>query len=437
MGGGEKLTLQRYDTVEIKAAKTPEGFLLDSPILTRTGIFEYRRADGTIQREYRPPEEVFRADSLTTFRGKPIIMGHKPVNAANVKQHIIGTILTDGRQDGDNVRADVVIHDQGAIASGLRELSVGYKVDEEWTPGEVNGQRYDMIQRNIRVEHLGLVRKGRAGESARLRLDSAGNQELEDDMDRYDAELSAEERDKLSDDDFALPGRKYPVHDKAHAANAKARATQMLKAGHITQAEHDTVHAKANKVLGEKHDESEENRPMAKTRIDGIEYDAAPEVINFLTKETQRADEAKTKLDEMTAERDGLKAKVDAHTSEVEKVRKDAADNLAKAVKARVDLLDAAKAFKVDKADEMADKDIKLAVIKAVRGDSFDPADKSDAYIEAAFDLAKADKRNDSVADQRQKANQFKDRTDEKDTSSNAARQRMIENMQNAHKGGK
>jgi hypothetical protein len=48
------------------------------------------------------------------------------------------------------------------------------------------------------------------------------------------AKLKAAKRNKLSDSKFGLPGsRKYPVNDKAHAANAKARATQMVKKGKL------------------------------------------------------------------------------------------------------------------------------------------------------------------------------------------------------------
>lgn len=40
------------------------------------------------------------------------------------------------------------------------------------------------------------------------------------------SELTAAERDALPDSDFALPGRRYPIHDLHHAANAIARVEQ-------------------------------------------------------------------------------------------------------------------------------------------------------------------------------------------------------------------
>lgn len=39
--------------------------------------------------------------------------------------------------------------------------------------------------------------------------------------------------------------------DASHAGNAKARATQMLKRGLISEKQHQQIVAKANKVLGE------------------------------------------------------------------------------------------------------------------------------------------------------------------------------------------
>nr|DAX06403.1 MAG TPA: hypothetical protein [Caudoviricetes sp.] len=63
------------------------------------------------------------------------------------------------------------------------------------------------------------------------------------------AELTTKKRNKLPDSAFAGPDRSYPVHDKAHAANAKARATQQYEAGNLTKAQRDKIRARANKVL--------------------------------------------------------------------------------------------------------------------------------------------------------------------------------------------
>lgn len=64
------------------------------------------------------------------------------------------------------------------------------------------------------------------------------------------AKLTTKARKALPAADFAGPGRTYPVPDKAHAANAKARATQAVVAGSMSGAVKSSILSKANKVLG-------------------------------------------------------------------------------------------------------------------------------------------------------------------------------------------
>lgn len=176
MAEAPKLTrVIRLDSLPLgQAYFTPEGYLKDRPILTSTGIFEYKNPDGSIRRELRLPEEVFKAESLTSYKGKPIIITHDAglVTKDNVHQHQIGTILSDGYRSNNDVRAEIIIHDTDEMKEcGLKELSLGYELTIEETPGVWEGQEYDVIQRDILINHLALVREARAGEQARLNLD--------------------------------------------------------------------------------------------------------------------------------------------------------------------------------------------------------------------------------------------------------------------------
>ncbi len=64
--------------------------------------------------------------------------------------------------------------------------------------------------------------------------------------------LKASTRKALPKGQFGLPGeRKYPMPDSSHAANAKARATQMVKKGKLSPAAAAKIRAKANRILGE------------------------------------------------------------------------------------------------------------------------------------------------------------------------------------------
>lgn len=69
-------TVSRFDVGELRASVNEDGYLEDVPVVGRIGIQLYRNPDGSVRRELRPPEEVFNADSLASFKGKPITIGH-------------------------------------------------------------------------------------------------------------------------------------------------------------------------------------------------------------------------------------------------------------------------------------------------------------------------------------------------------------------------
>lgn len=353
----------RFDRVELKARRDEKGAIIDSPVLTRTGVFEYRNADGSIRREYRPPEAVFAADSLSAFKGLPITNGHPgKVNNNNVQSVLLGTVTSEGRRDGNDLRADVVIHATAPVdVDGNKELSVGYDVEIDETPGTTpEGERYDVKQIKIVPNHLAVVKKGRAG-NARLNLDAA------------DAESESQPEPKKEID-------------------------------------------------------------MPKVRLDnGIEYDAAPEVVHALDK--MRADSAK-----LEAERDTLKAradKADADLAAAKAAEAQIRQDAFAAAKARIDLEGKAKALGVDFKSDSTDRQLREAVIAKVRNDSVDLSAKSDAYIEAAYDLAtaQADAQQAAAGAQRAAVNgaaatgeQRKDSADQPAASASSARERMIAN---------
>lgn len=64
------------------------------------------------------------------------------------------------------------------------------------------------------------------------------------------AKLTTEQRNKLPAKTFAGPGRSYPIPDKAHAANAKARATQQENKGNLSEGQAAHIRALANRMLG-------------------------------------------------------------------------------------------------------------------------------------------------------------------------------------------
>ena len=172
--------VSRYDYGQVTNKEiTPEGYLKVMCKAARTGTQLYTRGDGTQVREYRPEEEVSKPESLASFGMKAVTLGHPRVqlDSDNTKLYQIGHAGSQVRFSDGFVEVAVVITDADAIEKinrgDAQEVSAGYRVDYDPTPGITpDGQSYDGVQRNIFVNHIAIVPKGRAGSSVRLLLDS-------------------------------------------------------------------------------------------------------------------------------------------------------------------------------------------------------------------------------------------------------------------------
>lgn len=156
---------------------TPEGWMRVPAVIGRGDVvLPYRRADGTVRWEFRPASEVTSAESIASFEAIPVTNEHPPVHldCGNVRAYKVGQTGTPVA-DGPMLRANVVIDDKVAMEdakAGKRQVSPGYRVDLDETPGVWMGQRYDAIQRNIRGNHVAIVPLGRQGPEVALRMDS-------------------------------------------------------------------------------------------------------------------------------------------------------------------------------------------------------------------------------------------------------------------------
>ena len=337
--------VQRFDSVQFKAKIDEHGFLVDRPIVARIGLQVYRTPYGE-RREFRPASEVFKADSLATFSGKPITIGHVTVTPENAKEVVVGACAGAGVPNGIGVEVPLNIYDKAAIQSAKEkrtpELSVGYTsididkpgwgnnatgeyfFDEDtpdgWKADSDDWVRFDAVQTNISVNHIAMVFRGRAG-IAKLNLDSE---------------------------------QEFPYHDDVQT----------------------------NK---------EDENMTVKIKIDSAEVEVTKDVAAHIEKLNAEIATAQGKADGLEAERDALQAKVDGIPAEIEKaVEKAKAD-----AKELADLVAVAGEVGV-KTDGLDAKAIKVAYVKEVTG--ADVSEKSDAYIDAAFDLAKD---SDKMAAQR------------------------------------
>lgn len=379
-------SVQRYERLDswmlVGCAVTDaDGFLRDSPIVARTGIYIYQQPDGTIRREYRPPEEVFDTDSEASFIGKPIVVGHPAsgiVNSDTAQDLAIGTILSSGYQkDETNIACDIVIHNPSAIGE-KRGLSLGYRVDIEEAPGITpDGQQYDVIQRNIRINHLAVVDRGRAGAKARLNLD--GDEIIEG--------VETKMKIKIDSVDFEVDEKIANYVNSLQNKEENARVKL------------DTANTELKSV-------KEQNTAL---KAD--------------------ADDKKAKLDAMTAERDGLKAKVDAADAEKEKAVKEAVEAVKADMQERAELEETAKIAKVEKTDGLTNAELKAGIVKAAFGEKFKLDGASDAYLDGAYSAAKEMLRNDNAKNQAAKAKGGAEKQETKNDSANDARSRMIARM--------
>ena len=115
---------------------------------------------------YRSGEELEKAKD--TFSSMPLLCIHKQDSATNpLKEHRVGSIGTSPLWEAPYVDNALVVTDAWAIeqinSGKLKEISCGYFFDPDFTPGEFNGVHYDFVMRNIRGNHVALVKEGRAG----------------------------------------------------------------------------------------------------------------------------------------------------------------------------------------------------------------------------------------------------------------------------------
>lgn len=365
--------------------------MIDHPILTRVGIFEYRRPDGSIRRELRLPEEVFAPESLASYKGKPVILTHEAgmIDSDNVQQEQIGTILSEGMQDGDNVRAQIIIHDARKLDYGLRELSLGYSLDLEETPGEWQGQPYDAIQRNIRVNHLALVEKARAGDSARLNIDG------EDTQAEKGGNTMSKRKDGLTPEEIAQLVEEYKKRkeqrmqgqqpDNQPAADAEGEENTQENQDEGAESAVDPVQeVKENRdrrdAAGDCETMDEANGMIAQQDAD------IQKLLDFIAQLQAKIDfdEASEPKAENNADEEGAEEASQEEKKE-ESVNMDSIDAY---ISQKIELIRLGDKLHMDGIDAMKPMDAKKAIIKKVNPNiRLDGKDK--AYIDAMYDITK------------------------------------------------
>lgn len=162
-----------------RMSKTPEGFLLCEEVpIARIGKLVYspdeidgiEPGDDGLIHVYRDEETLFSPETLASFEGKSITIGHPPefVDPENFKQYDKGTVFNVRRGTGDKSEmmvADLLVKAADAIQkvlAGLREISNGYDADYEQVSKGLARQK------NIKGNHVAFVEAGRCGSSCKI-----------------------------------------------------------------------------------------------------------------------------------------------------------------------------------------------------------------------------------------------------------------------------
>lgn len=169
---------QRFDKAYIADfSETSEGYLTVKAPITRPGVFPYLKQDGGVEMEAKLPEELFSERTIKSANAKPVTDDHptEAVTAANYSQYAKGLTHTDAEVRDKKLYISFTITDSATIKKvkdGKRELSIGFLADVSKENGEYEGMTYDSVQRNMEINHLAIVEKGRAGSTIAIRNDS-------------------------------------------------------------------------------------------------------------------------------------------------------------------------------------------------------------------------------------------------------------------------
>ncbi|TQX91309.1 DUF2213 domain-containing protein [Rhizobium sp. rho-13.1] len=338
--------------------RTTDGYLVAEARSVRTGVQLYAgsevgKPEMPVVRVYRPADQVFAQDSLQSFSHAPVTMDHpeESVTADNWKQLAVGEVSTAAKKDGEWVHLPLILKDAAAIQdveSGKCELSAGYDCELVWGDGvTADGHPYDARQQNIKINHLAIVDRARAGSQARIG-DSA--------ITWGAAPISTNDKETVPMTDVlrtvVVDGLSVSTTDQGAQAIAKLMKDLESSAAKFADAE----------------------KTGATTLADAEKAHAA----------------AIAAKDAALAEKDKqLAAKDAALDAEKAKVLSDA--DLDKRVAARASLVTIAGLLAKDvKFDGLSDAAIRKAVVTTVLGDAA-VKDKADAYIDARFEILAED----------------------------------------------
>ncbi len=274
-------------------------------VVSSDQLLTYGRADGLDgdRVELVPESTVSDAAAMNSLLFSPITNLHPPamLDGKTTGRHQAGSVI-ETKFEGGELKALGLFTDSATlddIDAGMIETSPGYTAVIDETPGELNGAKYDAIQRERRYNHWAIVPAARAGHANTLQIDGAAAGDLR--------------IQRLDEDSMAT---KVTIGDK------QVEAT-------------DEQIAKINGVLAGKSDQEEDDEEMD-AHLNKEEEDAKPPVTP--------ANDTKSAADSLRELFDALQPEVATKVSDavVAKIHADEETKLA-ATRARAAIMDTAK----------------------------------------------------------------------------------------------
>ena len=143
--------------------------------LSKVGVFEYlgssigAKHPDRIYKVYRPESELSSPETIESFKLLPWITEHLMLGEGETpaeKKGVEGVVGEDVFYEEGYLKGNIKVFSQHLarlIETGMKELSLGYKCQYEFTPGVYDDQHYDAVQTSIRGNHLATVEEGRMG----------------------------------------------------------------------------------------------------------------------------------------------------------------------------------------------------------------------------------------------------------------------------------
>lgn len=380
--------VQLTDTLDeaMTARICADGCLVADVKAARIGIQTYLPSEagapstftGDVVRVFRPEEEVFSRDSMASFAAAPFTIDHpsQPVTAANWRQLGVGEVNGDVVRDGGFVRVPVIVRDAASVEkvrTTHKQLSMGYGCTLDWTPGVTpDGQAYDAVQREIRINHIAAVRAARGGPELKISDERPGSTPLADGV----SEAISLLKKAISLHEKHMNGT-APTTGAAGEKSQKLMMLQMMRA--LSELESDPSE-KPMKMDALVYGENTMKIKIGDAEVDATNGEAVRIAVDALN----------VKLGGLTADNATLKTSVEAKDGEIAALNaklKDAEvtpERLQKLADARADVIGKAKLLAPSiVTDGKLDAEIRKEAVTAKLGDA--AKDMADAAIEGAF----------------------------------------------------